>query len=163
MRRRLTFLTLLFFCSMLFSTCLKEDRFEKISSEKGNEIEFKYYGEAFEKAEKEGFLIKKNSDDYQLFRNNSKSRPFNYPIFIMDLTENYMAIRTGISTIDAGWKYYFVPTYSKIIILDKEDLDVIFNKTVSDRVDMISIQNDYIYFSYGTHPNLDYARFPFSE
>lgn len=151
------------FCLVLFASCVRQDDFEEISKSKAEKIDFPYYGVAFEEAKKQDFEIKEKHNKYQLVRNRNKSYFLKYPISIMDINKKFIAVRTGVSTLDAGWKYLVFPTYSEILVFYKKDIKLKVDIMICDRVDKISLQENYVYFSYGRYPDLKYGRYPLGE
>jgi hypothetical protein len=40
----------------------------------------------------------------------------------------YWVVRTGVTTIDDGLIFFFVPTYSRILVIDRETKKIVVNK-----------------------------------
>ena len=75
------------------------------------------------------------------------------------IDDKYIGLISGLPTIDAGWKYLIIPTYSDLTILNREDLSVQFEKRIYDRVSDLSLRNDSLFFEYGKYPNIKYGYF----
>lgn len=148
---------------MLFiTTCMKSDQFEKISQERIDSTTFAKSNTAISIFGENGYEIKETGGEVKLIYQGHE-QTFPNVVFIKYFDEDYIGLITGLPTFDAGWKYLIFPTYSDLVILKREDLEILFRKRVYESVSDINLKDGYLYFEYGEYPDLKYGRFPFSE
>ncbi len=93
----------------------------------------------------------------------SHSVELKYSALIRFVDEKYIGLVSGLRTFDAGWQYLIRPTFSDLFVLNKDDLSIILEKRVYDRVSDMRIIDDRLYFKHGKYPNFKYGYFTFSE
>ncbi|RNC85956.1 MAG: hypothetical protein ED557_04095 [Balneola sp.] len=89
------------------------------------------------------------------------SKSFPNRVYIRFVDNDNLGLITGLPQLDSGWKFLVFPTYSKLLVLKKEDLSIVFQKRINEPVRDLIIRDGYIYFEYGTYPDLEYGRFKF--
>jgi hypothetical protein len=143
-------------------SCRSSDQFEKVPREGIDSTTFAKSNTAISAFSEDGYKIEKNGNEIQLSYKGHK-QSFPNIVFIKYFGENYIGLITGLPTFDAGWKYLIFPTYSDLVILNRDNLEVLFRKRVYESVSDLNLKNGYVYFEYGEYPDLQYGRFPFSE
>lgn len=148
--------------SMFFVSCLPGDAFQKLPSEFDKENFFRKKNTPIDAFLNQGFKMEKVGNHINIYDSTS-SQDFKNVVFISYVDENYIGLITGLPTLDAGWRYLILPTYSELVFLDKENLSIVFRKKVNHSVSDLVLKDSLVFFEYGTYPKLKYGKFPFSE
>lgn len=147
---------------LVTTTCMRSDQFEEVSRESIDSTTFAKSNTAISAFRESGYELEETGNKIRLSYQNHE-QTFPNVVFIKYFDENYIGLITGLPTFDAGWRYLIFPTYSDLVILNRNNLEILFRKRVNEAVSDLNLQNGYVYFEYGEYPDLKYGRFSFSE
>lgn len=147
--------------ALLFAGCISESFYKaeksfnpSVFSQKISPIDI--FGEQGFQWEKEGNIVT-ISDSTK-----TESVELKYSALICFVDEEYIGIVSGLRTFDAGWQYLVRPTFSDLIVLNKQDLSIVFKRRIYNRVSDMKIIENRLYFKYGKYPNFKYGFYTFN-
>ena len=62
--------------------------------------------------------------------------------------DKYWVVKTGVTTIDDGIKVFFLPTYTRIIVIERQTKEIVINKLFFKQITNAVLKDGYIYFRY---------------
>lgn len=146
---------------LLFFGCSPDSDFNELTKEEIDSATFEKSNTPISAFLDNGYTKESNGGKIEI-RFNDYSQVVSNIAIISFFEGDYIGLISGLPTFDAGWKYLLWPTYSDIIILKKENLEIVFEKRIYESVSDISLHKDSVYIEYGDYPNLEYGQFPFS-
>ena len=73
----------------------------------------------------------------------------------------FWVVSTGVATIDDGTRFFYLPTYSRLLVIDRDSREVVVNKFFFRYVTNATIKDGYIYFVYSFFHTYKLGRFKF--
>ncbi len=146
----------------IFFGCSPDSDFKELTKEEIDSAAFEKSNTPISAFLDNGYIKEKNEGKIEI-RFNDYNQAFSNIALISFFEGDYIGLISGLPTFDTGWKYLLWPTYSDIVILRKENLEIVFEKRIYESVSDMSLHNDSVYIEYGDYPNLEYGRFPFSK
>lgn len=156
-KRPILFVTLI----LIFFGCSPDSNFKELTKEEIDSATFKKSNTPISAFLDNGYTKESNGGKIEI-RFKGYSQAFSNIAIISFFEGDYVGLISGLPTFDAGWKYLLWPTYSDIVILKKENLEIVFEERIYESVSDMSLHKDSVYIEYGDYPNLEYGRFQFS-
>ena len=75
--------------------------------------------------------------------------------------DKFWVVTTGVAAIDDGVQFFYLPTYSRILVIDRDSREVVVNKFFFRYVSNVTIKDGYIYFRYRFFHTYKLGRFKF--
>ncbi len=116
-------------------------------------------------------LTQFNFEKYEIIKNESylledslgRKIEFSNDLFVTFIDDNYIGVTSGVRAIDDGIKFFFLPTYSNLIVIEKISHEIVFQRRVFDEVYRFKKIGSEIYFKYGKYPDYKYGYFDFNS
>ena len=82
---------------------------------------------------------------------------------VYSLDEKYWVFWTGVVSLDSGAKYFYTPTYSRLIVVNRDTNEILSNKIFFRDVTNAKIIDGYIYFVYSSFANYKLGRYKLND
>lgn len=77
--------------------------------------------------------------------------------------DDYWSFWTGVVNLDDGLKFIYTPTYSRLIVIDRDTNEIVSNKLFLREVTNAKIIDGYVYFVYASFAKYKIGRYKLNE
>ncbi|MEQ8578945.1 MAG: hypothetical protein RIC57_14915 [Balneola sp.] len=93
-----------------------------------------------------------NKPNYYEIRDAETQKRITYPylFLITDITDSTFITISGNVTFESGLKYLLLPNYSRLMLIEKETLEILLDLKIDEHISNAKVIDDHIYFWYRT-------------